>query len=62
MVVKRKTGWYFVKFEKPESWRIAFYDSEWNGWCFCGSEFSFETKQLYEIGDMVEVPEKYKDK
>ena len=61
MIGKRKTGWYFVKFQKIENWRIAFYDSEWNNWCFCGDEYAVETKELYKIGDMVKVPEKYKE-
>ena len=61
MFGKRKTGWYFVKFKESENWSVALYNPEWDDWCFCGSEYSFKSKELYKIGDMVKVPEKYKE-
>jgi len=62
MIGKRKKGWYFVKLRQSDDWEIGFYDPEWNDWCFCGGEYSFETKELYKIGDMIKIPEKYKEK
>ncbi len=56
--MKRKEGYYFVKFrECPEEWTIGFYSSTWDNWQLVGIAKTFHEFYLSEINEeMIKTP------
>lgn len=59
---KRESGWYWVK--SSEGWQPVEYDAENKDWLIFDGQYAewvpTEDLLLFEIGDKVEVPEKYR--
>ncbi|MEI8246831.1 MAG: hypothetical protein WCI51_13445 [Lentisphaerota bacterium] len=56
----RKPGYYWVKHLKTSKWEIA--EIVENEVHFIFYEDSYPVKKMFEIGDYIETPEKYKSK
>jgi hypothetical protein len=55
----RESGWYWVKYQGD--WQPAEYNDKVEMWFIISLDFAIEDSDLDEIGDAIEIPEKYRE-
>jgi hypothetical protein len=56
----RESGYYWVR--RGFRWYIFQYYSKGDSWQMIGREYTIENDEIEEVGDRIEVPEKYRVK
>lgn len=59
-ILKRATGYYWIKFPYPNGqrrWEVASFDSRAGMWLLIGSDSPWYEMQLLEVGARIEPPE-----
>jgi hypothetical protein len=61
MSEKYKLGYYWVKPDTDAIWEPAWWYPIGKCWLLLGYTDVRQTSEIFEIGDQIEVPEKYRD-